>query len=132
MSAVVTGAAGFIGSHLVELLVARGERVVTVYRRPGAPAAAAVWMVADLLGPDPDGSVGDALRGADAVFHLAARPGVRDAGAGGGRAALPRQRLGRRAGAARRPALGPGGGRLLLVGVRRGAARRAAAPQPGE
>lgn len=79
MSAIVTGAAVFIGSHLVELLAARSERIVAVDRRPGAPASAAACMVADLLGPDPDRSVGDALRGADAVFHLAARPGVRDA-----------------------------------------------------
>jgi UDP-glucuronate 4-epimerase len=79
MSAIVTGAAGFSRSHLVELLAARSERVVAVDRRPGAPASAAACMVADLVGPDPDRSVGDALRGADAVFHLAARPGVRDA-----------------------------------------------------
>jgi len=66
-------------SHLVELLAAWGERVVAVDRRPGAPASAAACMVAE-LGPDPDGSIADALRGADAVFHLATRPGVRDPG----------------------------------------------------
>ena len=32
---VITGGAGFIGSHLVKLLVARGERV-RVVDRPGA------------------------------------------------------------------------------------------------
>ncbi len=35
---IVTGGAGFIGSHLVEQLVARGERV-RVVERPGADAA---------------------------------------------------------------------------------------------
>ncbi|MDP8959410.1 MAG: GDP-mannose 4,6-dehydratase, partial [Actinomycetota bacterium] len=33
MTAVVTGSAGFIGSHLVEFLAARGEHVVGVDRR---------------------------------------------------------------------------------------------------
>src|SRR5262245_63938773 len=36
-------------------------------------------LVADLLDDDRDGGVADALRGADAVFHLAGRAGVRDA-----------------------------------------------------
>ena len=35
MRAVVTGGAGFIGSHLIEALVARGDEVVCI-ERPGA------------------------------------------------------------------------------------------------
>jgi nucleoside-diphosphate-sugar epimerase len=77
---IVTGAAGFIGSHLVELLVARGQRVVGIDRRAGMPAGTTEHLVTDLLDPDPDGRVRDALRAADAVFHLAGRPGVRDHG----------------------------------------------------
>ena len=35
--AVVTGAAGFLGAALVDLLVARGGDVVAIDRRPVAP-----------------------------------------------------------------------------------------------
>jgi nucleoside-diphosphate-sugar epimerase len=76
MTVVVTGAAGFIGSHLVEALAARGERVVAIDRRPDMPATAAIRIVADLVDA-PAGAVDDALREAEAVFHLAARAGVR-------------------------------------------------------
>jgi nucleoside-diphosphate-sugar epimerase len=81
MAVVVTGAAGFIGAHLVRLLAARGYQVVTIDRRPHAPSATSVHLVADLVDDDRDGGVGDALRAADAVFHLAGRAGVRDAAA---------------------------------------------------
>lgn len=77
MAVVVTGAAGFIGRHLVELLAARGERVVAIDRRPGMPAVASKRIVTDLAEVT-GGAAGDALREAEAVFHLAARPGVRD------------------------------------------------------
>jgi nucleoside-diphosphate-sugar epimerase len=76
MTVVVTGAAGFIGSHLVEALAARGDRVVALDRRADMPAAAAVRIAADLVDA-PAGVVDDALWEADAVFHLAARAGVR-------------------------------------------------------
>jgi nucleoside-diphosphate-sugar epimerase len=49
MTVVVTGAAGFIGSHLVEALAARGERAVAVDRRADMPVAATVRIVADLV-----------------------------------------------------------------------------------
>lgn len=74
---VVTGAAGFIGAALVRELAWAGVPVVAVDRRPAPLPAGVVGIVADLLGPD--GAVADALAGADAVFHLAGRPGVRDA-----------------------------------------------------
>jgi nucleoside-diphosphate-sugar epimerase len=72
MRAVVTGGAGFIGSHLIEALVARGDEVVCV-ERPGAPAA---W-VAGLpiayrdAGLDDIERLADLCRGADVVYHLA-------------------------------------------------------------
>jgi nucleoside-diphosphate-sugar epimerase len=75
---VVTGAAGFLGSALVSALAARGDRVVAVDRRP-VPARPGVRpLTADLL--DADEAVAAALRAAEAVFHLAGRPGVRDSG----------------------------------------------------
>jgi nucleoside-diphosphate-sugar epimerase len=76
---VVTGAAGFIGTALVAALDAAGARVVAVDRRPlpaGRHSGRVVAVLADLTGRD-DRAV-DALRSATAVFHLAARPGVRD------------------------------------------------------
>ena len=80
MTVVVTGAAGFIGRHLVAALHQRGETVVGIDRRDAIGPQAALAVVAD-LSDDSDGIVSDVLAGADAVFHLAAFPGVRAAGA---------------------------------------------------
>jgi nucleoside-diphosphate-sugar epimerase len=74
---VVTGAAGFIGRALTAALDAAGHRVVAVDRSPlPPPAARFVPLRADLTAATDE--VRDALRSADAVFHLAGRPGVRD------------------------------------------------------
>jgi UDP-glucuronate 4-epimerase len=85
--ALVTGAAGFIGSHLVEALLARGHEVVGIdnfssYYDPAlkhANTAAALphpryrLVADDLVGADLDAL----LDGVDMVFHLAGQPGVR-------------------------------------------------------
>ena len=77
MKSVVTGGCGFIGSHLVDRLVERGDDVVVVDDLATSDAA---W-----LNPDADltrGSVLDlevlreAFDGTDRVFHLAALPRV--------------------------------------------------------
>ena len=73
---IVTGGAGFIGSHLVEQLVDSGHQV-RVIERPGAavdhlPAAAQVFF-ADIR--DRAGLV-RALDGARWVYHLAANPNL--------------------------------------------------------
>jgi len=84
--ALVTGAAGFIGSHLVERLLASGTRVTGVdgftdYYDPAIKRA-------NLAGPLADGrfrllelDLGEAelatLPEVNVVFHLAAQPGVR-------------------------------------------------------
>ncbi|GAC1508564.1 MAG: NAD-dependent epimerase/dehydratase family protein [Candidatus Dormibacteraceae bacterium] len=86
-SVVVTGAAGFIGSHLCERLLALGHRVVGIdsftdyydraLKEQNLKASTAhpdfTFEELDLVESD----LGQVLRGADVVYHLAGRPGVR-------------------------------------------------------
>jgi nucleoside-diphosphate-sugar epimerase len=87
MRYVVTGAAGFIGSHLCERLLAEGHEIVGIdcfadyYAEPlkrrnlakcvGRPGF--TLLEADLLGLD----LAAVLKGAEAVFHQSAQAGVR-------------------------------------------------------
>jgi UDP-glucuronate 4-epimerase len=85
--ALVTGCAGFIGSHLAESLLADGHDVVGIdcftdnYPRSHKQANLAVarehdrfaFVGADLVTVDAE----RLLEGCDVVFHLAAEPGVR-------------------------------------------------------
>ncbi|WP_439620662.1 NAD-dependent epimerase/dehydratase family protein [Gemmata sp.] len=73
---LVTGATGFVGSHVAEALVARGD-TVRVLARPGADTAAlerlGVTVVrGDLSDP---ASLKPAVEGADVVVHCAAKVG---------------------------------------------------------
>lgn len=78
---VVTGGAGFIGSHVVEALVAAGANVTVLDNfTSGRPEflAAVADRVAIVQGDCGDAQVLDrVLPGADAVWHLAANPEVR-------------------------------------------------------
>jgi UDP-glucose 4-epimerase len=76
--ALVTGGAGFIGSHLVRALLARGLEVVVVDnlstgRRENVPLSAE-FVRGDILDQN---LLVRALRGVDIVFHQAARVTVR-------------------------------------------------------
>ncbi|NYZ17768.1 NAD-dependent epimerase/dehydratase family protein [Azospirillum sp. RWY-5-1] len=66
--ALVTGAGGFIGSHLVDRLVALGRPVRGLRRRAAAATADAVEMVAGDLRDA--AAVGAAMAGVDTVYHL--------------------------------------------------------------
>jgi nucleoside-diphosphate-sugar epimerase len=75
---IVTGSSGFIGSALVARLAAAGADVVGVDRRPPARHLAGVRHALADLADRPDGELRRLLSAADAVVHLAGRPGVRD------------------------------------------------------
>jgi len=69
---LLTGATGFVGSHLAEALVARGHAVVALARRPES------YAVLEALGATPApgsledaGSLDGALEGVGAVIHAA-------------------------------------------------------------
>jgi dihydroflavonol-4-reductase len=74
---LVTGGAGFIGSHLVRLLVERGERV-RVLDLPGAPAAHLPLDRIELVRGDirDRAAVERAVAGCREVYHLAANPNL--------------------------------------------------------
>jgi len=79
---VVTGAAGFIGSHLAEALLARGDEVVGVdcftdYYDPALKEENARAIDVRRIDLAEDGLD---LDGIDGVFHLAGQPGVRSFG----------------------------------------------------
>src|SRR4030081_1174305 len=87
MKTVVTGAAGFMGSHLTERLLTDGHEVVGIdsftdyYRRARKEQNLEVakshrnfsFEEVDLV----DADLTAALEGADVVYHLAGQPGVR-------------------------------------------------------
>ena len=83
MKAFVTGGAGFIGSNLVDRLLARGDEVVAYdnfstgrreFLRDASPNPRFALVEGDIL----DGAaMSAAMRGVDFVFHLAANADVR-------------------------------------------------------
>lgn len=86
---IVTGAAGFIGSHVTRLLLERGDKVVGIDNLNDAyDPAIKTWRLNELdcyggfsfIENDistPDSVWSDSFEGSEAVIHLAARAGVR-------------------------------------------------------
>jgi nucleoside-diphosphate-sugar epimerase len=101
MRAVVTGAAGFVGSHVAEAMAHAGHEVLAVDapERSSSPAAARANWAALAARPgivrvEADLAVRDLtpLADTDVVVHLAGRPGVRSSW-GAGRAAVVRDNV---------------------------------------
>lgn len=82
MFSVVTGGAGFIGSHIVDALVEKGDRVLVIDNLSAGKtenimhhldSGKTELLQADLL----DDGWQESISGADRVFHIAADPDVR-------------------------------------------------------
>jgi dihydroflavonol-4-reductase len=72
--ALVTGGSGFIGQHLAETLLARGDSVrILDLRSSERPLAAAQYINGSVLDP---ALVREAMDGVDEVYHLAGLPGM--------------------------------------------------------
>lgn len=70
MKVAVTGAAGFVGTNLLDQLVADGHEVTAIDRTSQiAPTPGVTWRDANVLDP---ASMAQALDGAEVVYHLAA------------------------------------------------------------
>ena len=83
MRALVTGGAGFIGSHLVDRLVSRGDEVVVVdnlssgvleFIQGHIDSGAVVFHNVDLKDLE---SIKPIFNGIEMVYHLAANPDIR-------------------------------------------------------
>lgn len=74
MNVLVTGGTGFVGSHLIELLVAAGHTVRALVR-PGSKADFVRSLGAEVVtgNLDDEGSLAAACQGIDILYHSAAR-----------------------------------------------------------
>lgn len=68
MRIAITGATGFVGSHLVEQAVAAGHQVRALTRRPQDPKAGVEWIGGALDRPE---SLAALVEGVDAIVHVA-------------------------------------------------------------
>ena len=83
MRALVTGGAGFIGSHLIDRLCARGDEVVVLdnlssghveFLQHNIDSGSVQMVKGDITNLD---DVMGAMKGIDVVYHLAANPDIR-------------------------------------------------------
>ncbi len=81
MRAFVTGGTGFIGTHLVNAMLARGDAVTCLARAPSKATALERRGVRIVLGDlDDAAALRQGCAGADVVVHLAGRIAARDQG----------------------------------------------------
>lgn len=83
MRALVTGGAGFIGSHLIDRLIARGDSVVVLDNLSSGKLPFIQGHLDSGMASLVQGDITDfetvlhAMKGIDCVFHLAANPDIR-------------------------------------------------------
>tara|TARA_B100000575_G_scaffold293657_1_gene305788 strand:- start:1457 stop:2401 length:945 start_codon:yes stop_codon:yes gene_type:complete len=81
MRSIVTGGAGFIGSHLIDRLVARGDEVIVLDNLSSGKAEFLSHHDSQVKHVDVDITNFDAIlphfKGVDVVYHLAANPDIR-------------------------------------------------------
>jgi nucleoside-diphosphate-sugar epimerase len=68
MKLAVTGATGFVGSHLLDVAIAEGNEVIALTRREQAPREGVAWVSGDLHNRS---ALEQLVDGADAVIHVA-------------------------------------------------------------
>ena len=81
MNVFVTGATGFVGAHLVKALLARGDGVAALVRRPALAAQLGWGPEVRLVRGDlaDEAALRDGSAGADVVFHVAGQIAARNA-----------------------------------------------------
>lgn len=79
MKALVTGATGFVGSHLAETLVRQGAEVTALVRSPGKARLLGELGARQVQGTlDSREALLEATRGQDVIFHVAGLVAARD------------------------------------------------------
>lgn len=79
MKALVTGATGFVGSHLVEALVRRGDQVTALVRSPGKATLLEQLNVTRVAGNLENAeALRAATAGQDVIYHVAGLVAARD------------------------------------------------------
>ena len=76
-TAFMTGATGFVGSHLASVLLSGGWRVRAVVRASSSLARIPRGCVVERTGFDAPAALRSAMEGADAVFHIAGATSAR-------------------------------------------------------
>ena len=81
MRSIVTGGAGFIGSHLVDRLVARGDEVLVLDNLSSGKAEFLAHHTSQVRHIDVDltdfNAISPHFEGVNVVYHLAANPDIR-------------------------------------------------------